>query len=185
MRMLIKTLAAMVLGLAVIICVSDLATSLTVEKISLQKLTDDAVLIVHGRVLSSFSQWEEGNIYTYTAVKVSQVLKGEESATITVKQMGGRVGDIAEEIPGAPTLVRGEEVVLFLVHWRENYWVHSIVLGKFSVIEEQGMKRAVNDLNNVGLIDPATGREVTEVEEKVNSFPLDAFLNHVQLMSRR
>jgi hypothetical protein len=185
MRRSLRALAALIMGTAMVVSVSHRATSLTVEKISLQKLTDDAALIVHGRVLSSFSQWEDGNIYTYTAVKVSQTLKGPADGTITVKHMGGRVGDIAEEIPGAPTLLRGEEVVLFLVYWKENYWVHSIVLGKFSVVEEQGMKMAVNDLNNVGLIDPTNGREVTDAEQKVNAFPLGAFLSRVQTMSGR
>ena len=117
--------------------------------------------------------WEGNNIYTYTQLEVIDPIKGTSGDRLTVKQLGGKVGEDALEVPGSPKLKQGEEVVLFLVRWNDAYWIHSIVLGKFSVKRDQGRVEAINDLNNVGLIDPATGSEITDAAGKINTIPLD------------
>lgn len=154
--------------------------SLTVENISLDRMTNESHTIVYGTVLSSYSQWEERAIYTYTTIRVRESLKGDKSATVTVKQMGGQVGDIGQEVNGTPKLRPNEDVVLFLTEWKGNYWIHSIALGKFSVIDEDNKAVAFNDLNNIGIIDPVTKREITESNKKSNHIPLQNFLNEVR-----
>jgi len=97
-----------------------------------------------------------------------------------VKQLGGRVGQDALDVPGTPKLKDGDEVVLFLVRWNDAYWVHSIVLGKFSVERSEGRVEAINDLNNVGLVDPVTGQEITDAASKRNAMPLDALKRQIR-----
>ncbi len=154
--------------------------SLTVENISLERMARESHTIIYGTVLSSYSQWEEKAIFTYTTIRVQESLKGDNSLTITVKQMGGQVGDIGQEVNGTPQLHRNEEVVLFLTQWKGSYWIHSIALGKFSVVNEDNSLVAFNDLNNIGLIDPVTRQEITQPNKRQNHIPLPNFLNEVR-----
>ncbi|MBM2841742.1 MAG: hypothetical protein HW412_2270 [Bacteroidetes bacterium] len=169
---------AMVAGLFVL--AAGIALSLTVEKLSLERMARESHTIVHGTVLSSYSQWEDKNIYTYTTIRVTESLKGNRGSSITVKQLGGTVGEIGQEISGTPRLHQGEDVVLFLIQWKDALWIHSIVLGKFSVINEGNGPVAFNDLNNIGLVDPVTKQEITQPNQKSNHIPLPNFLGEVR-----
>jgi len=180
-----RTLLGAALSLLACIMLVNEAVPLTVAKISLEEMTARSNLVIYGTVLSAHSQWESKAINTYTRVRVRETLKGTDGEFVTVKQMGGRVGDISDEVTGSPELIQGEDVVLFLVEWQGHYWIHSIVLGKFSIVTQNGNLVAYNDLNNIGLIDPVTNREVVDVSEKINAFPLDSFLNEIRSLSNR
>ncbi|MGA9117175.1 MAG: hypothetical protein WB626_10400 [Bacteroidota bacterium] len=158
---------------------------LTVAKVGLEKMTRDARLVVRGIVLSSESRWEGRNILTRTRVRVLEALKGAAGDVVTVAQPGGTVGDITSQVAGAPQLVRNEEVVLFLTEWKGELWIHSIVLGKFSVARRDGVPVVVNDLGNVGLVDPVSGREITDPADQRSLFPLEDFLAQVRLLAQK
>jgi hypothetical protein len=178
----VTVFGAALLGILTLVRV---ATGLTVENRTVEQLATESQTIIHGVVQSSISRWEEKTIYTYTTVRVSETLKGNTPETITVKQMGGQVGEIGQEVSGTPRLIRNEEVVLFLVEWKGEYWIHSIVLGKFSVREEDGRKVAFNDLNNIGLVDPVTKEEITRPEKKKNHIPLQNLLGEIRSIVNR
>ena len=180
-----KTLLAVVLSLLTSIILVNEAVPLTVAKISLDQMTMGSSLIIYGTVVSAHSLWEGQAINTYISIRVNETLKGEGQEFITVKQMGGRVGDITDEVTGSPELKEGEDVILFLVEWQGSYWIHSIVLGKFSIVTQDGILVAYNDLNNVGLVDPVTNHEVTDPTKKTNAFPLDSFLNEIRSLSSK
>ena len=173
---------SMVIGLCLV--VAGIAFSLTVEKLSLERMTRESHTIVYGTAISSYSQWEDKNIYTYTTIRVRESLKGDNSTSIVVKQLGGTVGDAGQEVSGSPKLHQGEDLVLFLIQWKGAYWIHSIVLGKFSVINENNRPVAFNDLNNIGLIDPATREEITQSNQKSNHIPLQSFLSEVRSFTK-
>ena len=155
--------------------------ALTVEYVGLDRLSKEANMIVSGKVISSYSVWEDNCIYTYTTLAVSEMLKGETvSKKIVVKQMGGTVGQISQTVDGTPKLILNDNVVLFLSYWKGAYWIHSIVLGHFNVIEENGIKYAFNNLNNIGLIDPITKKHITEVNRKENRIELNSFVTAVK-----
>ncbi|MBU2444581.1 MAG: hypothetical protein KJ666_03270, partial [Bacteroidetes bacterium] len=60
--------------------------ALTVEYVGLDRLSKEANMIVSGKVISSYSVWEDNCIYTYTTLAVSEMLKGETvSKKIVVK----------------------------------------------------------------------------------------------------
>jgi hypothetical protein len=180
-----STLAGTVLCILGCVLLVNEAVPLTVAKISLQELTAQSNLVIYGTIVSAHSRWEGQAINTYTSIRVKETLKGEGREFITVKQMGGRVGDISDEVTGSPELKEGEDVILFLVEWKGSYWIHSIVLGKFSIVTQNGSLVACNDLNNVGLIDPVTKREVTDPTKKTNAFPLGSFMNEIRSQSSK
>lgn len=155
--------------------------SLTVEYISLDRMTKESQLIVYGKVISQYSIWEDKSIYTYTTIEIYDVLKGNyKSNKVVVKQMGGTVGYISQVVDGTPKLELGKEVVLFLRDWKGAYWIHSIVLGHYNVIVEKGKKFVFNDLNNIGLIDPTTKKLITSPNKIENRFEFTSFVNTVK-----
>jgi hypothetical protein len=154
---------------------------LTVEYIGLERMTKESQIIVYGKVLSSYSVWEDKSIFTYTTIEIKELIKGEyRSQKIVVKQMGGTVGYISQVVDGSPKLEIGKEVVLFLRDWKGAYWIHSIVLGHFQVYEENGKKYAVNNLNNVGLVDPITKKLITDESKLENRFELNTLIHSVK-----
>lgn len=160
--------------------------ALTVELIGLERMTRESQIIIYGKVISSYSVWEDKSIYTYTTIEIKELIKGEyKSQKIVVKQMGGTVGYISQVVDGTPKLEIGKEVVLFLRDWKGAYWIHSIVLGYFQVYEENGKKYAVNSLNNVNLIDPSTKRLITDVSRLENRFELNAFIQYVKILAQK
>lgn len=155
--------------------------ALTVEYIGLERMTKESQLVVYGKVISAYSVWEDNSIYTYTTIEIKELIKGEyHSQKIVVKQMGGTVGYISQIVDGTPKLEIGKDVVLFLRDWKGAYWIHSIVLGFFQVYKENGKNYAVNSLNNVGLVDPATKKLITDVSRLENRFELRTFISQIK-----
>jgi hypothetical protein len=84
---------------------------------SLAELSGFATLVVRGQVVSVSSQWDPAvqAIYTYTTVAVEETWKGElSSPTVTIKSLGGRVGDLELRVHGAALMKVGESVALWL-----------------------------------------------------------------------
>jgi hypothetical protein len=81
-----------------------------------QALAELSEAIVIGRVDAALSAWEpNGEIYTYVHLDVSDVLKGRLApGRLTLKQLGGTVGDTTLTVAGQPAFSPGEEVLLFL-----------------------------------------------------------------------
>lgn len=128
---------------------------LVVEKATLDEITAESNLIVYGKVIDKVSLWEGKQINTYLTLQVYDVVKGKNvSSTIKVKQMGGTVGAYTSHISGQPDYEVGDEVFFFLVDWKDNYWIHSIAMGAYSIIKTGGLKYAVNRFNNIELIEP-------------------------------
>ena len=81
------------------------------------QLASFSAAIVTGRVtnLATGRDIETGAIHTYITVAVDSVLKGDiPERVITVKQMGGRIGNQEFRVFGQAQFVDGEDVMLFL-----------------------------------------------------------------------
>lgn len=150
-----------------------LVNAIVVEKATLEEITTESHLVVHGKILSKESVWEGKQINTYLTLEVYDVAKGELSGNIiTVKQMGGTVGDISAEVTGSPHFYEGDEVFFFLVDWKNNYWIHSIALGGYSVIEVAGEKYAVNGFNDIEIAEPLYKKQGEELKGEYSLFDL-------------
>jgi hypothetical protein len=156
--------------------------SLTVAKASLEEITNGSAIVVSGTVTSINYQWlnsDHNAIETLVTFNVDQYVKGTGDPQIVVYQMGGFMGDFGQIIDGAPQLAVGEKLVLFLIKFKGKLRIHSIALGCFRVSEKDGSKFVINDLGNVYLVNPASGREVQPKDGPVK-FELNAFLTEVQ-----
>ncbi len=73
--------------------------------------------VVVAKCISSKSSWDEKHkfIFTYTTFSVEEVVKGETVGDdITLRIIGGQVGDTRVDVPDKPEFLQEEEVILFL-----------------------------------------------------------------------
>ncbi len=102
--------------LALLACASPAAATL-LRPLGLSQLLQRADEVVLARALDSDAREESGRIYTHTRLLVTQRLRGKgpsAGAEITLRQLGGSLGDWSQEIVGTPRLVAGDLYLLFL-----------------------------------------------------------------------
>jgi hypothetical protein len=92
--------------------------------------------VVRGVVANRQGVWNTAHtrIYTDSQVRVIEVLAGDVSTPeITVRQIGGTVGDVSMTVAGVAPIQTGEEVLLFLRTDGERYYLVGMAQGKFAV----------------------------------------------------
>ncbi len=134
------------------------------------RLIDDSAVILTGTCDAIRSEWIGGTLFTVAAVDVENVLKGGQVERIEVLIPGGvdtdRAVPVAVTYPGAPMLLPGERVLLFLTPAAPEaalaaksaaggaFTVTGFSQGKFSVVEGAGGEPMVlRDLAGVSLLD--------------------------------
>ncbi len=111
-------------------------------------LTRNSALILEGQIASLRSEWDPAGarIYTYIEVDVVTVHKGETSSDVlTLRYLGGTVGDMTLAVLEQPTFQEGEDVFLFL---RPNFDVRDVpfvggIEGKLAVSVDAATGRPV------------------------------------------
>jgi len=114
--------------------------------LSLEEQCDQAEVIVVAAATSQSSSWAENSrrIYTDTNFEVGQTVKGEVGGVITMRQLGGQVGDVAQVVAGSPVFVPGESYVLFLDPRPDGkYRVVGFSQGCYPVVTGSGGKARV------------------------------------------
>ncbi len=108
-------------GLAIVACAVvalPSAVASLMRALDLAELTAGADQIVIGDVLSTASAWDSAhrNIHSTIEVAVKESWKGMPPADgkITIRQLGGTVGDIEMTVYGMPHFAPGERALLFL-----------------------------------------------------------------------
>lgn len=109
-------LALLCAALLATCALAPLLRATSIVPMSLQELTSRAQLVVEGRALEQWSQWDNSEhlIYTYTRFAVTQRLKGTVGDTLVVRQMGGSAGGYTQIVSGVRHWQLGDESVLFL-----------------------------------------------------------------------
>jgi PKD repeat protein len=98
-----------------------------------EQLVAKTPLIVVGTVVGSEAVERGGQIWTETILNVEQSLKGSSGKSITVREVGGVIGDRITKIFGAPEYQAGERVMAFLTPTpRGDYQTMDLFVGKFS-----------------------------------------------------
>jgi len=118
-------------------CVSMLvgmaAQATTIVLPSDEQLIAKSPVIVDGTVLSTTAIDRNGAIWTDTVVEVAQAMKGSVDLTITVREIGGTLGERITKLFGTPEFTAGERVLLFLEPSpRGGYRTMDLYAGKFS-----------------------------------------------------
>jgi len=169
---------AAITALALVGAQAALAT--TVQKLSLQELAKKSDSIVMARVDDAVSSWDAAHkeIYTFYTLSVLQSVKGAKgTTTITLRQLGGTVDNIASIVPGMPSFKKGEEVIVFLTQKdAAGYpWVMGLQQGKYSVTTgKNGVKMVRNDLAGTEFL-TKSGQHVDATTAPDQ--PLSAFLD--------
>jgi hypothetical protein len=112
------------------------AAASTVLELDLDSLVANSDDIVIGTVTEVESRVEEdGRVYSYIRIAIRETLKGEPGSELVLRQIGGRVDDLATYVPGMPQFVPREEVFLFIERLpRQNIpVVTGLAQGKFSI----------------------------------------------------
>ncbi len=124
------------------------ALATTVVPVPEEALIRAAAAIVIGRVQRIESHTATGGrIVTDITMAVDEVLKGQLSATeITLRQTGGRVGNVHAWVDGSPEFEVGERVLVFVRQLPDGTLrVVHLFQGKFSIV-----------------VDPASGEETAQ-----------------------
>jgi hypothetical protein len=97
-------------------CVPGVAQGDTVVDLSLEEMAAHADAVVLGTVGRVEAAWDatETRIYTTVEVQVASYIAGSGPRLVTIRQVGGRVGDVELYVSGQPRFAPGERVVAFL-----------------------------------------------------------------------
>jgi hypothetical protein len=137
------------------------ARGTTLMRMSLAQISRAAQAIVRARCIGSTTRWDAGEIWTFTSFETEERWRGSPPAQISVRLLGGRVGNLTSAVSGVPRFSRGEDVVLFLEATpRGDYSIVSWEQGTFRIRHNArtGEELAVQDTADFPVFDPATRR---------------------------
>lgn len=112
---------------------SNVAQATVATRASLQSLTEQAQLIILGKVTSQWTPKErgpQGQIYTQTSISVSETWKGVSVPSLTIQQLGGTLDGFTLQVSGSPGFTVGQEYVLFLVKSTQEELFHVVSLAQ-------------------------------------------------------
>jgi hypothetical protein len=111
-----NTLRALCAGVLLFSAVSVRATTVLVPKF--EAMVQRADLIFTGQVVSQASEWRQfggrNTIVTLVTFTVEATHKGQGTNRVVLQFLGGKVGDVALEVPDMPSFKTGERVLLFV-----------------------------------------------------------------------
>ena len=142
-----------------------------------------AQLVVRARCVANSSAWHDGEIWTFTSFTVEDAWKGAPSGAaqrLTVRLLGGSVGNLSSTVSGVPRFRPGEEVILFLQPTaRGDYSIVSWVQGTFRIHRDgrSGVEIVVQDTAAFDTYDPATQQFDAE---GIRNLPVGALRMRVQ-----
>jgi len=135
-------------------------------------LIDDSLAIVAGAVVAAEPRFDEnGDIETVFTLHVDEALKGNvQSGSLTLVEWGGRIGDRASMVSGAPRYEVGKNYLIFLTANRRGEWTtHQMTLGRFERVHSAEHDLFVRDTSQVHGWD-IHGNEPVEVERYAEPF---------------
>ena len=85
---------------------------------SIENLAERSDRVVLGEVISTSTGPTTRGIETIALIEVHETMRGEQAAFTEVRVPGGSMGGVELHVSGAPRLIEGDEVLLFLVNGR-------------------------------------------------------------------
>ena len=132
-----KRFATVLVASCIILALSACSLFATqIEYRSPRDLERESSLIVRGRVMAVRSFWNDTRtkVFTETTVMVDETYKGQQAASVSVRQLGGVVGHVRVNVDGAPVWNEGEEVLLFLEPFNSaSFQVAGFSQGKYTI----------------------------------------------------
>jgi hypothetical protein len=163
----------------------NLAPSLeaaTVQRFDLEALATSAEKVFVGRCQRTSVELIDGSISTRYLFTVDDVLKGTIDPHVELVLPGGKFQGVLSRIPGMPTFVPGEEVILFLSAENQlgSAWPIGLGQGKFR-IERTAAKpaRVFQELEGLSFY-PASAAKRSSSQPSFQGLELKAFLTHLR-----
>jgi len=141
----------------------SLASATTIIPMSVEQLAGKSTQVMRARAMQSWAAWnpQHSIIYTYTTFQVVKAFKGAAAQTVTVKQIGGRVGNTVQRVSGVRQFTGGEENILFLQPSQDNdgtFIVTGLVQGNYRLARANtGEIVASNGVPEVSAVQVGTG----------------------------
>jgi len=145
-----RLLASILAGLLLIPLMSGSAAATLVTSLSLDELANRSPVVVRAEVVSSKGVRVGRMIYTEHKLQVQQCLKGSCEQTMTLRTVGGVVGNVGMHIDGAAQLMPGDRVVVFARKRASVLRTVGLAQGLFHVTGQQLMR----DLRGLQLVGP-------------------------------
>lgn len=148
------------LALLTALLAPGLAGATVARALDLEGLAVRADEVIRGTVVDQRSRWDEDGrlIVTEVEVLVDGCLKGAcEAELVTVRTLGGTIGDLTMQVHGVARYDLGEEVLLYLERPDPERALRRTVgmaQGKFRLVWEDGQALAVRDTAGLRFIGP-------------------------------
>ncbi len=157
MKTTIATLFALV---AVVAAGSGGRTSAsTIEHMSIPRLARTAPLIVRAKCAGNVARWDAGEIWTFTGLEIEDRWKGAAPSRLSIRMLGGSVGNITSTVSGAPRFQSGEDLILFLEPNKlGDFSIEGWAQGTFRIRRDArtGRELVTQDTASVPTFDPST-----------------------------
>lgn len=161
------------------------ARASVLTKLSLEDMTARAEHVLLGRVEridSKFVQGHSGLIITEVQVRCQRSIRGaKEGSLITVRHLGGVVGELGQKVFGEASYQVGEEVVLLAEPREGALYAVGMAQGKLHIDRSTGSPRVHVDLGGAELVNPS-GQDVHPTAQGV---ALDTLLGQLTELARR
>ena len=169
---------AILLTLAILAATTTVSQATTLERLSMNDMTDKSHVVVRATVLSSGAEYTNGSVTTHYHLSVSEVWKGAFSSQFDLFVPGGRAGGIRELVPGAPVLAPGSEYVVFLwIGPSGRPQIIGLSQGLFNVTKDAaGTMLLERPGASEMMIDLGTGRPVTDETVRMKASDVKAFI---------
>ena len=122
-------------GIVVALAAMQPVRSTTLEQLSLDDMIQKSTAIVRGKLQPTTAGYHGSIIYSHYQLNVAEVWKGSVGSSLDVAVPGGLVNGIRETYSGAPSLVSGQDYVLFL--WTSKSGLTQVIglsQGLFNVV---------------------------------------------------
>jgi len=148
-----------ILFLAGLGLIAVVASATTLARLRFEELAGRATAVARLRCLGAQSRWEGGEIWTDTLFEVVANHKGLLSGLVTIRTMGGSVGNLHSRIEAVPVFRPGEEAYVFL--WGregEPFRVLGWSQGTFRIARDArtGVETVTQDSAGTVVFDPRT-----------------------------
>jgi hypothetical protein len=148
-----------ILFLAGLGLIAVVASATTLARLRFEELAGQATAVARLRCIGAQTRWENGEIWTETLFEVVASQKGLLPGPVTIRTMGGSVGNLHSRIEGVPAFRAGEEAYVFL--WGregEPYRVLGWSQGTFRIARDTrtGVETVTQDSADAPIFDPRT-----------------------------
>ena len=157
---------ALTLLLVAFVLTATIVEASVLRGLTVKQLRQKADAIVAGEVISVRSEARDGRIETVARVRVERSWRGTDQRVVTVRMLGGLYKGKRLVVPGAASMSRGEDVLLFLYRSDGQWRPVGMFQGVWHLLGDNGARARASDSGGVGLLRPNAGEPAVDRSER-------------------